>query len=293
MSRDGELDGLAIPHSRREYAIACEAVVDRAQALIGQVRDWFPQWTPPPFDPRLYAEMLSIPVIMATLPVDLDAIFIPVGDRPRIMLNKLVRSKGRRNFSLAHEIAHSFFPDPGGARYFLRARGTEHYGDNRELRYVERLCDAAATELLMPSGWFLESMERHGVSAASLIEIAAEFAVSLEAAALRLTEVNPRPCEVFLADEGAGRPSGPWAEASLVVRRVFANSKAPGLLHEGASVPCFSLMYQLAASGKGAAVSHEYRSNGKNRRVRVSACALRKSPDLRPLSILGVSEWAV
>lgn len=61
--------------------------------------------------------------------------------------------KGRVNFSIAHEITHTFFPNSrSGARF-----RNLHADDSREANELERLCDLGAAELLMPEQEFREA----------------------------------------------------------------------------------------------------------------------------------------
>jgi hypothetical protein len=76
-----------------------------------------------------------------------DAVLLPSsgGKRGQIIYNP-VRPPGRVAFSIAHEIAHTFFPNSiSGARFRTLCNP-----DSREGNELERLCDLAASELLMP-----------------------------------------------------------------------------------------------------------------------------------------------
>src|SRR5438105_4255717 len=76
-----------------------------------------------------------------------DAVLVPTSDgkRGQILYNAS-RPSGRVAFSVAHEIGHTFFPNsPSGARF-----RTMCDPDSREANELERLCDLAASELLMP-----------------------------------------------------------------------------------------------------------------------------------------------
>jgi len=76
-----------------------------------------------------------------------DAVLLPLlgGKRGQIVYNP-VRPPGRVGFSIAHEIAHTFFPNSiSGARFRTMCNP-----DSREGNELERLCDLAASELLMP-----------------------------------------------------------------------------------------------------------------------------------------------
>jgi Zn-dependent peptidase ImmA (M78 family) len=76
-----------------------------------------------------------------------DAVLVPTseGNRAQIIFNP-DRPPGRVAFSIAHEIAHTFFPNSvSGARFRSICNS-----DSREGNELERLCDLAASELLMP-----------------------------------------------------------------------------------------------------------------------------------------------
>src|SRR2546426_5403101 len=65
-------------------------------------------WNGPPFDPFRLAEILGISVV-AREDV-LDARVVPKGSKPFIEFNPN-RPRRRVRFSVAHEIAHTLFPD--------------------------------------------------------------------------------------------------------------------------------------------------------------------------------------
>jgi hypothetical protein len=76
-----------------------------------------------------------------------DAVLVPTagGKRGQIVFNP-ARPPGRIAFSIAHEIAHTFFPNSiSGTRFRTMCNP-----DSREGNELERLCDLAASELLMP-----------------------------------------------------------------------------------------------------------------------------------------------
>ena len=90
-------------------------------------------------------------------------------------------SDGRINFSIAHEIVHTFFPNSlTGARF----RGV-HTEQSREATELERLCDLGASELLMPQEEFLEELGGNfGLKNAP--RLAERFGSSFEATVFRL-----------------------------------------------------------------------------------------------------------
>jgi len=86
----------------------------------------------------------------------------------------------RINFTIAHEISHTFFPEAGGARF----RGMCDQ-DSREANELERLCDLGAAELLMPSEEFEQAANgRFGLKIVATL--ATRFGSSVEATVYRL-----------------------------------------------------------------------------------------------------------
>ncbi len=93
----------------------------------------------------------------------------------------------RRRFTLAHEIAHTFFFE---ARQF----GLQRYMGDGALPSrdpeEERLCDFAATEILMPAARVSSLIRRQGYSANTLLHATQKFRSSLRSTARRLGEVG-------------------------------------------------------------------------------------------------------
>lgn len=88
---------------------------------------------------------------------------------------------GRVNFSIAHEIAHTFFPNSGSGARFRNL----HSEDSKEANELERLCDLGASELLMPQEEFLDAT--HGEMGLHLVaSLASRFGSSFEATVFRL-----------------------------------------------------------------------------------------------------------
>ncbi len=166
-----------------------EVIVAQARRLVLSAME--SGWTGPPFDPFTLAEHLGIPV----LPRDdiKDARMVPASHSPyfRIEYNPN-RPIARIRYSIAHEIAHSLFPDCR-ERVRHRVAREKMQGDEWQL---EMLCNIAASELLMPVGSFPELAEQ-SLSIDNLVGLRTRYGVSVEALLLRFARLTDLPCFVF------------------------------------------------------------------------------------------------
>src|SRR5438128_1636208 len=98
--------------------LALEAATDPVQAITARARGLVLDaiekgWSGPPYDPFQLAEILKIPTIPRYDVTDARA--VPLGgQRVQIEFNPN-RPRGRTRFSMAHEIAHTLFPDCASA----------------------------------------------------------------------------------------------------------------------------------------------------------------------------------
>lgn len=156
-------------------------------------------WSGPPFDPAELAVRLGI----AIEPRDdiSDARTVPGPGRTLKIEFNPNRPRGRVRYSIAHEIAHTFFPDCGD-QVRNRADKTEIEGDDWQL---EMLCNIAAAELVMPIGSFPDLREKH-VSIDELMAIRKDYDVSTEALLLRFIRLTATPCALFAASRAEAGP---------------------------------------------------------------------------------------
>jgi len=148
-------------------------------------------WSGPPFDPFELASILNYRVVPSQ--AVRDARLTPEGTGYRVDFNPNQSSR-RIRFSIAHELAHTLFPDCR-AQVRHRLRSDTIREDEWQL---EMLCNIAAGELLMPAGSFAaESMGRLTID--NLLEFQDEFGVSMEAILLRVVRLERRHCAVFVA----------------------------------------------------------------------------------------------
>lgn len=178
-------------------------VTARARAIALDAMDR--GWAGPPFDPIALATLLKVE-IAANAEVR-DARTVPVGrGRVRIEFNPN-RPRGRMRYSVAHEIAHTFFPDVAD-QIRHRARHDELQGDAWQL---EALCNIAAAELLMPLGP-LTAATSEDLSIHAILDLQRRFDVSTEALVIRLAESSDAPLAAFCASP---RAEGAWGEYTL------------------------------------------------------------------------------
>src|SRR5260370_27083230 len=165
-------------------------MVERGNALVldGVEKGW----NGPPFDVFELANILGFTV----LPCDSirDARLVPAGqNRYQIEYNPN-QAPARIRFSIAHEIAHTFFED---CRERVRNRVAQNQmaGDDWQL---EMLCNVGAAEILMPMGSFPEVGEAE-FSVDQLLRLRERFQVSTEAVLLRSLKLSRVPCAIFAA----------------------------------------------------------------------------------------------
>jgi O-acetyl-ADP-ribose deacetylase (regulator of RNase III) len=173
-------------------------------------------WSGPPFDPVALAERLGLRVIASD---DIrDARIIADGASTRIEFNPN-RPRARTRYSIAHEIAHTLFPDFAEQ---VRHRATYHElsGDEWQL---EALCNIAAAEIIMPIGT-LPSAPVKDLTIEGLMDLRAKFEVSAESLLLRVVQASDEPCLMFCASRleagpNAGRYQLDYTVASPAWRR--------------------------------------------------------------------------
>ena len=125
----------------------------------------------------------------------IDAMLVPLSDGYSVVINEQAQNT-RRNFSLAHELAHIMVLEAESSaegltkvpRYRSSASATDKW------KAEERLCDAIAAELLMPEEIFSAQMREVGQSLEHLPRLANMFGASLTATTLRYWELIPEPC---------------------------------------------------------------------------------------------------
>jgi O-acetyl-ADP-ribose deacetylase (regulator of RNase III) len=171
-----------------------EVMEGRARVLALNAMD--DGWHGPPFDPLALAQWLGIPIeARGDIP---DARMVPMPDGTLVLEYNPMRPRGRLRFSIAHEIAHSLFPD---CAVEVRNRGAmaARASDNWQL---EVLCNIGAAELLMPLGSF-SNFAGTQLSISAVMELRKRFDVSVEACLIRIIKLARSQSAAFCASKHA------------------------------------------------------------------------------------------
>ena len=149
-------------------------------------------WAGPPFDPFDLAQILDVRVVPSQ--EVLDASLTSEGRTGYRIDYNPNQSRRRIRFSIAHELAHTLFPD---CRELVRNRVSRAEMQEDEWQ-LEMLCNIAAGEILMPA----ENLPIDPLSRVSIDDVVAlqeKFDVSIEALLLRIVRLERKHCAVFVA----------------------------------------------------------------------------------------------
>jgi hypothetical protein len=243
------------------------AVIERARQVVLGAMD--SGWTGPPFDPLRLAELLKLDVAPREDVRDARTL-ATAGGRLRIEFNPN-RSRGRVNYSLAHEIAHTLFDDCA-ERVRHRGHHGEEVGDGWQL---EALCNIAAAELLMPMGSFAKTDE---LDLDGLLRQRSTFDVSAEALFLRMVQVTNAAYATFCAS-----PSE--RHGSYRVDYVIGSTAWNGPMTRGAIVPPTSVVHECTAIGFTAKADETWGGE----RVRIECVGLPPYPGAQLPRVLGLA----
>ena len=150
----------------------------------------------PPFDPRILASIMGIQHEESKQLIHSeDAELQPIekGSKDLIIRYNPDKPKARQNFSIAHEIAHTLFPE-----YRDQYKANHKIGKFNPDSEVEFLCDLGASELIMPSPEFNIDVKEIGISLKSLARLSKRYNASLEATAIRMITTNLHSCAMIV-----------------------------------------------------------------------------------------------
>jgi len=183
-------------------------IVERARQLMNQLIEQRGHGRPP-FLSKEYAPLLGIKRIEKADLGQVSAILIKLHDGDVIRVNQM-HNLARQNFSCAHEIGHALLSE---LNLELCIEEAEFRTFNPQAEAMagaktrERLCDAAATELLMPEIVFKKYLSSLGACINSIESLANIFRVSISSTAIRIAELSAEPCIVLLWRQRPGTKS--------------------------------------------------------------------------------------
>ena len=214
---------------------------DPILAIQKAIRKWVLEalgrgWKGPPFNPLYIVEMLNVEVAGNSNIADARLTQTQTG-RPRIEFNPQ-KPRERIRFSIAHEVAHTLFPD--WDKRIRHRGGQQRIGDEWQL---EMLCNIAASELVLPIG-SLSPLEMVS-SIETLMQERREFDVSAEAFLIRLANISTHPIGMFVASSDTGKSQ----LRKYHVNYFISSPTAPRFDVAGTEIPPDSAVYQCTAIG--------------------------------------------
>jgi len=162
----------------------------------------------PPVPVRLLTAFAGVKRIVR-VKMDLDAFLVRASDGYVIGINA-AHLRERQRFSIAHELAHLFLIEQRQqraqrivGRCASAPIGFETVTTEKE--HIERFCQEAAAELLMPGAWFTREARQRPPSIGSVVFLARHFRVSVPAVVVRLEELAPWRC-ILMVSKYTDRP---------------------------------------------------------------------------------------
>jgi len=195
----------------------------------------------PPFLSEEYVSLLGIRGIEKRDLGKAGGILYRFKDGPKIIINKNDPTV-RQNFSCAHELGHLLFSELKLENF---VNTIEHRTFNpqaqqrKRARAIEKLCDEAATELLMPTSIFQKHLKELGITINSIERLSEMYKVSIQSAAIRASEINRDTCMVFkwqFQKSPSKAIQLSWPKNKLVDKVLFSPVKnivnPPSVFHE-------------------------------------------------------------
>lgn len=209
-------------------------------------------WSGPPFDPLKLAELLGFDVEPRDDVSEARVLYQDSG-KYKIEFNPN-RPPGRLSFSIAHEIAHTLFPD---CKQRVRHRGVKSHDEPDDWQ-VEMLCNVGAAELLIPIASVLPLQDKR-VSIDELLTLRRSCYVSTEAVLIRLAKISSDSCAAFCASRvQRGINAGTYRLDYVVPSRTWNHTLKSGTLMGAASPVAQCVAIGYTAKGTYTHASHPF-----------------------------------
>jgi len=154
-------------------------------------------WSGPPFCPEVLVSLQGITLQKTSEAIGADARIFPKADGTLLIEYDPSRPQRRVNFSICHELVHTFFED---CYETVRYRNNRRPEEWRHLE-LEYLCDLGAAELLLPFEHFSRDLEKRGISLHSVCQLRDEYGASTEAVLIRIAQLSEVACAVVFLSE--------------------------------------------------------------------------------------------
>lgn len=231
-------------------------------------------WSGPPFDPFKLADILKINIIPSE--DILDAHIIATKGGKLVIEFNPNRSRARIRYSIAHELAHTLFPDCA-----QKVRNRLKKDDIKPSDWqMEMLCNIGAAELLMPIGSFPDLAKKH-MNIDYLMDLRKQYEVSAEALLLRAVKLTNECCAVFCSSK---RETGNRKE-NYQIDYMISSRTNDRALEIGSKLPSKSVVEECTMVGFTAKGNEDWPSNfGK---VHIECVALPPYPAHRYPRVAG------
>lgn len=167
-----------------------------------------------------------------------DAYTLIYKGKKLILLNKNSNSKGRINFTLAHELGHYFIPEHLDALYQCNVNEFMS-SQNLNNTDVEREADLFASELLLPNKLYEKGCNVSNLE--DIVRTSSRYSVSIPVAAIRMIE-NTYDAVCFMYFENSRIK---WYISSESFKQQVELKDV-----KGSSIPKFSLLNDCIENGK-------------------------------------------
>lgn len=170
-----------------------------------------------PIHPRDIAEQLQIVVWEREMESQYDGCLMRVGNTWGILLNNLIQSQSRKNFTIAHELGHYYLESEEHERQIsatdekdgMAEFVPQHRCQREDLRgfdshrVEEQRANQFAVELLMPAPIFrADAADLPKIGLMAIDILTAKYSTSLTSTAIRYTRLSPHVCAIVLSEQG-------------------------------------------------------------------------------------------
>jgi Zn-dependent peptidase ImmA (M78 family) len=222
------IETAAILIKERTHQLVCELIRKRG-------------YDHPPFLSEDYAPLLGVLKIEKMNLEKAGGLLLRYRNGPIIKINQNDPTT-RQNFSCAHELGHLLFSDLKLEQYtnsIEQRYFNPQIEQKQRMKAVEKICDLAATELLMPESFFGKHLNMLGTSINSIEHLAETYRVSMQSAAIRTSELSEKKCVVFKWEQLNKNTNTlvlKWPRSRIKERKVYSPTNkivsSPSKLHE-------------------------------------------------------------